>query len=1322
MTKYYWEWIPTPYGKMPRDPNLDYCLGDRYDRMPWMNEAEAKYDKEIEIWRKHQLMIIRWLSTIDLRQWKKEYKEIETGNYKKQGKDIRPRHPDKALVTLDEEVEIGDIASLAKNNIKNKTMYYSEDIYIGDSGASCHMVHSDKGMYDATTIKEKITIGNGQSIEALKIGKKRGMIKNDDGTIMNVVLTNVKYVPDLAPYNLFSITQAISSGWMLGNEGKTIILKNGQSVLKFNKMLKTKSGYVGGAEILPRVDDNIAAPALSPGKGVDIMKFHDMLGHVSESMTRKTAEYYGVKLIGNFDVCVDCAKAKARQKNVPKGNDTVHATSNGERLFMDISSIKTISYGGAKFWLLVVDDRTDYSWSYFLKRKSETKDKICELVLELKSKNGYNVLFIRCDKAGENKTAQQELKRIAPSIKFEYTAPDTPQQNGRVERKFATLYGRVRAMLNRGQLPNKIRHKLWAEAANMANHAENMSLKPTKESPSYKQFYKVDAKEIWSLRRFGEIGIAKKGPDIQSKIANPGIAVMYLGHASEHGQEVYRLLNLDTKRVVMSRDVRWLDQNYTNYRKSQGLWDPNDEDDPDDVSDEEYEENVVEDAIYKPTRMTTETNNDTTPTQTVTWSDMARRPATRSATRAGVVTLESTGQTQRPNAKLIRQLASLSGTGIYKNPEAEKVLDEAEQQAQGLNEQLVRASVVEELEDAQSGRDKASIVMDETMDQLFGDFALFVRETMMKEQDIEMEDTPPMDDNEEKLLKEVNNSKQHLIDLLDETIQNDKKLKESDRLIKLKHIISKLKEDIPENFQQAYNHPDEKIRAKWREGIKKEFHDMIKRGVWRNVNRKDVPSGRRCIKNRWVFEIKRNGIFRSRLVACGYSQIPGVDFTESYAPVINDVTWRMLIIAKMVWNLQAKIVDVETAFLHGDLDEEIYMEAPEGLGLDKDKECVLLKKSIYGLVQAARMYFLKFMKVLRIIGFVGGNADPCMMVRRNNNGICFIAIWVDDSLLIGHEATILQTIEDLKAHGFGLKIEGELDDYLSCEITFAKDNKMGWIHQPHLIKKIEKKFGPMVKGLQVYKTPGTPGGSILRNPVTKVDAQQQKIYRSGVGMLLYLVKHSRPDIANAVRELSKALDGTSAASYKELMRVLKYVIDTKRLSLKMKPIYDENETAWTLVAFSDSDYAGDSETRVSIAGFILYLMGVPISWKSKGQKGVTLSSSEAEFVALSEAAKEIKFVFQVLQSMGVKVTLPIVVRVDNVGAIFIGTNVTVSQRSKHIDVRYHFVREYIQDGFLRIIFVRTKDNDADIFTKNLSGDLHHRHASKMVGEKQDGTG
>jgi hypothetical protein len=200
------------------------------------------------------------------------------------------------------------------------------------------------------------------------------------------------------------------------------------------------------------------------------------------------------------------------------------------------------------------------------------------------------------------------------------------------------------------------------------------------------------------------------------------------------------------------------------------------------------------------------------------------------------------------------------------------------------------------------------------------------------------------------------------------------------------------------------------------------------------------------------------------------------------------------------------------------------------------------------------------------------------------------------------------------------------------------------------------------------------------------------------------------------------LDGTSPAAYKEVMRVLKYVMDTKNLSLRIQPKKQDRTSQWNMVAFSDSNFAGNSKTRISIAGFILFLMGVPISWRSKGQKGVTLSLSEAEFVALSEAAKEVKFVFQVQQSMGVHVTLPIIVRVDNVGALFIGSNVAVSQRSKHIDVRYHFVQEFVHVGFLRINFVPTNDNDAYIFTKSLPGELNDRHTTKMVENKGNGTG
>ena len=155
------------------------------------------------------------------------------------------------------------------------------------------------------------------------------------------------------------------------------------------------------------------------------------------------------------------------------------------------------------------------------------------------------------------------------------------------------------------------------------------------------------------------------------------------------------------------------------------------------------------------------------------------------------------------------------------------------------------------------------------------------------------------------------------------------------------------------------------------------------------------------------------------------------------------------------------------------------------------------------------------------------------------------------------------------------------------------------------------------------------------------------------------------------------------------------------------------------MVFTDSDWGGDKETRISVTGFIIFLMGVPIHWRSNGQRSVAISSSEAEFYALSEAAKEIKFVFQLLCSMEIPVKIPIIVRMDNVGAIFMTENASTTSRTKHVDIRYHFVTEFVEEGFLKIIFVKSTENLADGFTKNVNHEMYSRHIESYVSEKEN---
>jgi hypothetical protein len=270
-----------------------------------------------------------------------------------------------------------------------------------------------------------------------------------------------------------------------------------------------------------------------------------------------------------------------------------------------------------------------------------------------------------------------------------------------------------------------------------------------------------------------------------------------------------------------------------------------------------------------------------------------------------------------------------------------------------------------------------------------------------------------------------------------------------------------------------------------------------------------------------------------------------------------------------------------------------------------------------------------------------------------------------------------------------------------------------------MVNKIEKSFGELIKGAGLVKTPGTPNFNLIqpKSDFDKISEEDQKVYRSGVGSLLYLVKYSRPDISNAVRELAKGMSAATPAAFKELQRVLKFVLQTKNYGLYIEPNGDSMQR-WELVVYTDSDWAGDKDNRHSVTGYIMYLMNVPILWKSRLQKTVALSSTEAEYYALSEAAKEIKFLLQVMESIGIEVQLPVLVHVNNVGAIFMAENASATSRTCHVDARYHFVREYVEDGIIKIIFVRSGLNRADGFTKNTSGEVYEKHKETYIAQKE----
>ena len=979
-----------------------------------------------------------------------------------------------------------------------------------------------------------------------------------DGEKKKIKMKNVKLVPDLY-VNLFSLSAALKEGCDLEGSADKLTIKKGKQEYFFDRKIKSGKGYIFGIRIMKTSVPERKKQEKKP-QSCNIMKFHEMLGHASETLTRATAKKMGVRLEGDFRHCDGCALGKMRKKNVTK-EKVPNASRNGDRLFLDISSIKYPSMGGARYLCLMMDDHSGFVVGSYLKKKSELQEKGIDMIRKFENNFNIKVKKIRCDNAGENQAMESECSRQKMGIVFEYTSVGTPQQNGRIERKFATLYGRVRAMFVAAGITGSLRKRLWAEAMNTAIDMNNIIVnqldgKTPHEVVTGKDTFPRYAKQ---LRRFGEVGIIlNKRGQLKSKMLDRGTLAIMVGYHRQSAEGVYRMLNLDTHKITQTRDVRWTQQMYFEHART--------------MKEEEFASSESESETEKNEPEETEKNK------------------------------EQQGRLERALKKL----------DTFYNP----------------------------------------VLMNMALDEDF----CFVGGT---------------DDDH----------------------------------------------DNPDTFREAWDHNIPEEKEKWREAIRKEFSDMIKRKVWRYEKKSNIPSDRRLIGNKWVFKKKRNGVYRARLVGLGYSQVPGIDHKDNFSPVVSEITFRIVMILALLNDWDMEIVDVVTAFLYGDLEETIFMKIPAGLeeylqtSFDED-DCVILDKALYGLVQAARQFHKKLLDVMtNKLGFEKCKADECLLWRRGEKGTVIVCVYIDDTLCVGDREAIDEFKKELKEH-FDTKEEGEMHEYVGCKVRREKRSEL-IMYQDDLIRKIEKFFGEELKSMREYDLPAGTGEKVTRVKEGLISQREQTRYRSGVGMLLFLVKYSRPDITNAARELSKVNDGATRNHMKMLMRVMKYVLMSKNKGLQYKVVPGDHGRR-TLQGYCDSDWAGDRNERKSVTGYCVYFLGCLIAWKSRSQKNVTLSSSEAEYVAISEICCEIMFIKMILAFLNVEIEKPIKVFCDNVGAIYMSNNAKAGARTKHIDVRYHHVREYVVDGVVDIIFVRSEENDADIFTKNVGKKPFVKHTEKFM--------
>lgn len=504
-----------------------------------------------------------------------------------------------------------------------------------------------------------------------------------------------------------------------------------------------------------------------------------------------------------------------------------------------------------------------------------------------------------------------------------------------------------------------------------------------------------------------------------------------------------------------------------------------------------------------------------------------------------------------------------------------------------------------------------------------------------------------------------------------ETIPNDRPKRNIQKPLKyeeyeLYEAYCLFTETDPVNYKQAAKNKE------WKNAIKEEIEAHEKFGTWFKV---DLPIGKKAIDTKWIFKTKQNGIKKARLVARGFQED---SIQNVYAPVAKMSTVRMLLADALIKKMPIKQMDIPTAFLNGELENEIYIKAPEGVG--QPDEVYKLKRALYGLKESPRCWNQRIDKFLQYNGYKRSCHDFCLYIKEDTS----ILIFVDDILLVGKDELIVKNlIKEFKA-----KDLGEIKQFLGMSIN--RTEKEIKITQTEMIENLLEKFG-----LKDCKGKSTPMEINFQ-----VDINEETIivpYRELIGSLLYISMISRPDILFATSFLSKFLDKPTNTLWKAGKRVLRYLKETKYLGLTFN---DERKNE--IIAYSDSDWATDKIDRKSVSGSVIFYHGCAVSWFSRKQQAVSLSSAEAEYIAAGETTSELLYIKGLAKDLNQNKDIDTFLLIDNQSAIHMISNYENSKRAKHIDIKAHFIKDVMQKELMKVKYVRSEENVADMFTKSLA--------------------
>jgi hypothetical protein len=491
---------------------------------------------------------------------------------------------------------------------------------------------------------------------------------------------------------------------------------------------------------------------------------------------------------------------------------------------------------------------------------------------------------------------------------------------------------------------------------------------------------------------------------------------------------------------------------------------------------------------------------------------------------------------------------------------------------------------------------------------------------------------------------------------------------------------------IPTSYKRALLDP------LWHSAMRDEFDALLQNNTWTLVPK---PPGANVVSGKWVFRHKYNSDgslarYKARWVCRGFSQQQGIDFDETFSPVVKPSTIRIILSLAVSSSWPIHQLDVKNAFLHGTLHETVYCQQPSGFVDPSHPDFVChLQKSLYGLKQAPRAWFQRFATFIQSIGFIPSKSDSSLFIFRSSTQTAYLLLYVDDIVLIASSDSFLSHIVTLLNREFSMTDLGPLHHFLG--VTASRTSSTLFLSQRQYILDLLSRAGMI--DCQPSRTPADIGAKLSADGDPVPDPT---LYRSLTGALQYATL-TRPDISYSVQQACLYMHDPRVPHLSHVKRILRYLKGTLDHGLLLN-----SSSPTSLTVYSDADWAGCPDTRRSTSGFCVYLGDNLVSWSSKRQVTVSRSSAEAEYRAVAHAVAEAVWIRQLLAELHCPIERATIVYCDNISAVYMASNPVQHRRTKHIEIDIHFVREKVALGEVRVLHVPTSAQFADIFTKGLS--------------------